>query len=284
MAKIIFTSSWGEDSSSLLDRYRLQTPGNKGTWDNLEGTDNPDEADYCVVMQDDDEKRIPWNKKIYLKREPRWTVSRSFEDKKALYKFTYDTGYHVSVWWVKNTYDELHAMENKKEKKRLCCIASGITETSGHRERLEFVQKLANSDIDIDIYGRGLEKKCLGDKYKGECRDKGEVLFNYDYSIAIENGRCDNYFSEKFCDVLLAWGIPIYWGCPNVDKYFPSESFRTINIREDGVDQVRDIVSKAPSIEQISAVGIARKRILDKYNVWPAVKHIIETGEMNAAS
>jgi hypothetical protein len=45
-------------------------------------------------------------------------------------------------------------------------------------------------------------------------------MFNYQYHIAIENSSYDNYFTEKLMDCFITKTIPIYLGCPNIDKFF----------------------------------------------------------------
>ena len=35
----------------------------------------------------------------------------------------------------------------------------------------------------------------------------------------IENMREPNYFSEKLVDAVLCSTVPIYWGCPNLDRF-----------------------------------------------------------------
>lgn len=63
----------------------------------------------------------------------------------------------------------------------------------------------------------------LADVY-GSCRqpldNKADGLRDYRFSIAIENCRAEYYFSEKLIDCFITGTIPIYWGCPSIDKFF----------------------------------------------------------------
>ena len=36
----------------------------------------------------------------------------------------------------------------------------------------------------------------------------------------MENSRNGHYFTEKICNCFASNIVPIYWGCPNIDKYF----------------------------------------------------------------
>jgi len=40
------------------------------------------------------------------------------------------------------------------------------------------------------------------------------------FHVAVENTRHDNYFTEKIIDCFMSYTVPIYWGCPNLERYF----------------------------------------------------------------
>ena len=42
----------------------------------------------------------------------------------------------------------------------------------------------------------------------------------FQFHLAIENSRQENYFTEKLIDCLVTRTIPIYYGCPNIQEYF----------------------------------------------------------------
>jgi hypothetical protein len=62
----------------------------------------------------------------------------------------------------------------------------------------------------VDCFGRGHR----------EVRSKNEGLDPYAFSIAIENGRRDAYFTEKLIDCLVTGTVPLYWGFPSVGTLF----------------------------------------------------------------
>lgn len=55
------------------------------------------------------------------------------------------------------------------------------------------------------------------------------VMFNYQYHIAIENVKRDNWFTEKLIDCLYTKTVPIYWGCPNISKWFDVDGMIIVN-------------------------------------------------------
>lgn len=99
---------------------------------------------------------------------------------------------------------------NIDKRNLLSLIASKKTNLEGHKLRHEIVHYIRNIDLDADIMGRG---------YK-PFENKEDGLAPYYYSIVIENNQESNYFTEKLIDCCICETIPIYWGAPNIEKYF----------------------------------------------------------------
>jgi len=58
-------------------------------------------------------------------------------------------------------------------------------------------------------------------------------LFYSQFHIAIENIQINNFFTEKLIDCFQTRTVPIYFGCPNIAKYFDlSGMFIVSNIKE----------------------------------------------------
>ena len=68
---------------------------------------------------------------------------------------------------------------------------------------------------------------------------KIEGLQDYKFSITIENGQHDNYFTEKILDCFLTGTIPIYNGCENISDFFDMNGIITFNT----IDELHDIVT-----------------------------------------
>jgi len=71
--------------------------------------------------------------------------------------------------------------------------------------------------------------------------DKSE-LFNSQFHICIENCKRDNWFTEKLIDCFQTKSIPIYYGCPNIDKWFNPNGMIL-------VDTVDDIINVCNSLD-----------------------------------
>lgn len=86
-------------------------------------------------------------------------------------------------------------------------IASTKGHTDGHRLRGAVIDK--HSDR-MHVFGRGRARPIA---------DKAEGLAPYRFSLAIENSRLDDYFTEKIIDCAAACTVPIYWGTQNIGHY-----------------------------------------------------------------
>jgi len=75
----------------------------------------------------------------------------------------------------------------------------------GYSLRKQVVEYLLTQP-EVDCYGKGIRP----------VKGKLEALESYRFSVAMENVRCDYYYTEKLVDCVLAETIPIYWGCPSI--------------------------------------------------------------------
>ena len=86
-------------------------------------------------------------------------------------------------------------------------ICSNKVMCAGHQHRLSWAQKLQGS---VDFYGRGFN----------DIESKEEGLSDYMFSVAIENASYESYFTEKVQDCFSTGTIPIYYGAPDIGKFF----------------------------------------------------------------
>lgn len=105
----------------------------------------------------------------------------------------------------------------------------------GHKYRYDIVNRILQSKLPIDIYGKGCSYYNIKDKrIKGAFNDEAIMFESYKFHIAIENYVTNHYFSEKITSSLMLGANPIYLGCSNIDAYFPEMVIKlTGNIDED---------------------------------------------------
>jgi len=106
-------------------------------------------------------------------------------------------------------------------------MVSQKTETRGHIYRHKLVERILESNLPIDIWGRGCEfYENTGDKrIRGDFK-KYEPYESYQFHIAIENFKSNYYFSEKIITPILLGTTPIYIGCYNIGEFFPNQTIR----------------------------------------------------------
>jgi hypothetical protein len=109
------------------------------------------------------------------------------------------------------------------KKKLISMMVSEKTSEDGHKYRHALIQKILQTDLPIDIYGRGCQYYYhLNDpRIKGEFTES-EPYNDYQFHICIENCISNHYFSEKIINPLLVNTTPIYIGCKNINNYFPN--------------------------------------------------------------
>lgn len=302
-------SSPDEMYENLLER----TPGRSGVWETTAITNDPDEADYTAIINQPPEEglAVPPEERIFFCREPPLFGHCDWSDVAAARKESPATGHPlVQEWWVKKSYDELleigpgdvpktkglswivtdkgrigHPIVNVA---RRAMLRAGVWKhrpkpvdglwphvTDGHILRMDFLDRLvARESLPFDLYGRG---EFSGSHYHGEVDDKWDALAEYRYSLSIENYEGPHYFSEKLVDALLAWCMPIYWGCTNLDEYLPEDCYVRIDIEDpDAPSRVEEIVESGVRERNIDAIAEARRRILDEYQYLPRVHRAIQ--------
>lgn len=171
-------------------------------------------------------------------------------------------------WHVNRSYDELKSMQRPDKKKNLSWITSNLAIFPGHRVRMAFLDYLRSRNLDMDLYGKGINF----------IQDKWDGLAPYRYSLAIENSSGPEYWTEKLADCFLSWTVPIYYGCANLEDYFPAESFIRIDITEP--EKAYDIIvasmTEADWNTRLPALEEARRRVLERHQFFPQVVELVE--------
>tara|TARA_Y100000389_G_C17387584_1_gene477955 strand:- start:51 stop:929 length:879 start_codon:yes stop_codon:yes gene_type:complete len=126
--------------------------------------------------------------------------------------------------WINEKYRQIY------EKTKLCSIiASNKKITRGHNLRHQIINKIINNNINIvDFYGARfnnlsyMSTKGYTMEHSGshESNQKYQALKDYAFTICILSSKSDYEFDEKLIDCFLTGTVPIFWGCPSIDKFF----------------------------------------------------------------
>jgi len=281
-----------------------QTPGRRGIWGNCRFYINEkiDQCDFWVVYEGllNPEKAIcPASNVIFLTGEPpefrRYngeflkqfatvvTPSRYIKHHHMVHTQT-GLPWHVGrtvvadleTYPFKMDYDRLKAANWFSKDRLISIISSSKTAMPGHAKRLGFAHALqARIGAELDFFGRDI--RCIEDKW--------DAIAPYKYHIVIENSVYPDYWTEKLADAFLAGAYPIYFGCPNLEKYFSTESYATIDIEdiEGSTSRIREIINGGKYEVSQEAIARARQLILDKYNMFAVIAELCDSQAPNAA-
>ena len=115
---------------------------------------------------------------------------------------------------------------NIPKKFAVSSVISGRRGLPGHELRYELFDRRNEITMPFDFY-LGTWNKMQDHYYRQPNinvlhQDKKDKIRAFDCMchIAIDSFRRDNFYSEKLIDCFITKTVPIYWGCPNIGKYF----------------------------------------------------------------
>jgi len=251
MKKILF--HYSPSCKGLHKLLPIMTPGSKPKWKNIcEVNSNPD---YFVSIQ---APNFSKPNTIHFRREPdiikKWPQSVNGDN---VYDYSTKEKFHACTWQLTKSYDELTSLKHFSKD-----LTSAVC-SHKYAWRYKYIQEAIKHNPKIIGEGRPLSGKRIS------IEERTSLFLNSSMSICIENSSQSNYFTEKIIDALLAWCMPLYWGCPNIGDFFPEGSYRLIDI--ENPDSVSDLINKPITPSEIDAMHEARNLILNKYNIWECI-------------
>lgn len=274
---------------------RLQSPASGCHWDGVDFTFEPVRECDLLISLNPPNKEIkvkcpPGNKWLFTLESPidqyKWHID-SFEYFDKIFTY-WDESVAANIlhdqtalpWHIGKSYDQLRALTREQglqvKKNGVSWVTSNATHKEGHKLRMAFKDYLMGQKFAFDLFGRGFNP--IDDKFDG--------IFPYQYSIAIENYQCNDYWTEKIADCFLSWTIPIYWGAKNILSYFPARSIILIDPSDPqkALQIIRDAMEDGYYHQNLDALAEARDLVLNKYQLFPHVaglikKYDIQTGK-----
>jgi hypothetical protein len=150
--------------------------------------------------------------------------------------------------WVKN-WDRLDVSKTRMTS----LIASAKRSQPGHLVRHDIVDWARANAVDLVALGGGYEP----------FEQKQEGLAPYRFSVVIENSNEPNYFTEKLIDAILCGTVPIYLGCPNIDRFLDTSG---MIICKDAADIRRAVKGATDQLYQSKLPAL--RAIQDKAAYW----------------
>ena len=127
-------------------------------------------------------------------------------------------------------------------------IASPIVVTHGHRLRQEAAMRFRPH---LDLFGGALGSPEVRDADNRYHSNKLPMLKDYMFSIVMENARYSTYFTEKIMDCFVSGTVPVYWGSPDIGRYFNSDGIIELDKSFDPTDLTPELYnSKLSAIRE----------------------------------
>lgn len=255
-----------------------QTPGQRGEWNGITFTLNPaPECDYLVMLNNVLEVQVsgkcpPENiwmliQEPYQKGFTDWVIERHEPFARIFTHHPPVEGERYIIcppaipWHVNKTYDELISCPLPSKTKPLSWIVGAAKDLPGHLQRLTFLETIKKSTLPIDLFGRAVRP----------IEDKWDGLAPYFFSLAVENNSGPDMWTEKLADCFLSWSVPFYYGCTNLEKYFPKDAYIPIDLNDPAtaIKTIRENATPENWEKRLPAINEARDLILNKYQIFP---------------
>lgn len=136
---------------------------------------------------------------------------------------------------MKNLKSDFDVEREFDKKSRFCCL---VTRHEASQVRGETFHAINENYKRVDSAGNGWNNMENGWTVPGEWLNLKDFASNYKFMLAAENRKVMGYCSEKLYNALRCKTVPIYWGNPEVNNLFNSESF--INV--DNYDSYEELV------------------------------------------
>lgn len=284
--------------------WRRQLPDKEPIWGNCEFIFDPEERDYdWLVVYDDlppntNERRStraeilschkdntilvtsePSSIKSYftdftdqfgavLTSQPSWALPhRNRHFQQPALQWFYGVGSKTT-----KSFSEIEQPLSDRKSELVSIVGSSKQQTHTlHALRYQFISKLREGAPELKVYGRE----------DINMDDKADAVAPFRFHVAIENHYSDHHWTEKLADAFLGEAVPLYVGCPNIEDYFPSESYIKLDIADPQTAIATiNALSEAEYEKRLPAVLAAKKKILHEYNLFSVISRIVESSEI----
>lgn len=174
-------------------------------------------------------------------------------------------------WFVEVPVASSNQLSTCEKHGEISAVVSGKLDTLGHRQRCHFMGLLKEHFGDrLDWFGRGVRE--LGQR-------KIDGLANYKYHIVLENGKWPGYWTEKLADAFVANCHPFYWGCPDVENYFPKKAFTRIDVTdpEGAISKIEAAIAADIWKKSLGSINEARELVWGRFHPFETYIRILSS-------
>jgi hypothetical protein len=174
----------------------------------------------------------------------------------------------VCSWIGRSSGGSVYKADNVEKQFAVSFLTSSKAFCPGHKLRCEIYDMLPSAYGDLKVI-----------KHMSPPRipDKRTILVPYQFSIAVENAKHNNWFADKIVDCFVAKTLPIYWGCPNLNRFFNMDGVVCFN---DCKDLPQILSSLTPDFynSRLEAIEDNYTRVLQYVHTWDRIEEEITKG------
>ena len=274
--KVKVICNWETSEKAIKDFINFPMDGIELTW--------KDEADYYVIVnlpatKDEyyDPKRTivvqqePW---VYDKELPwgvkTWGEWAAPDHDKFMKVFEVRKHLNLATWGFNRDLNNIPSKSND-----LVHVSSQKLSDIGHYLRRDLVRVLEDK---IKVYGKQNYHNFIS--YQGPVpnEDRYDLYAPSKYVLSVENNYEENYATEKIWEPILCEALTFYWGCPNLEKHIPADSFVRLPLEnpEECVNIIQKAISEDWWSQRISSIREAKRKILNELALFPTITKTIK--------
>lgn len=158
-------------------------------------------------------------------------------------------------------HDFIRDMPPPEKTQMMSTITSNLNYLPMHIKRRSLIDRLSRDYAGrVDMFGRP-------HRY---VEYKEDAILPYRFHLCIENCSVADLWTEKVADAILSYSVPVYAGCPNIERYFPGA---TITIDIDDYDSARRTIDAilldgdAIYRDRFPAIVAARQQLIESFDI-----------------
>jgi hypothetical protein len=167
---------------------------------------------------------------------------------------------------------------NTQKENRISVILENNYVEIGNVKKTDFTQYLDQKNIEIDVYGNN---KFHFKNYQGEINffELDKAFDKYKYAIITDNRDEPDFFSGNILDCILSETVPIYWGCPNIERWIDPNCFIRMEFSDfqKDYDKVKKILNNDVYNSKLIYLKKEKERILNSFQILENIFQIINT-------
>jgi hypothetical protein len=173
--------------------------------------------------------------------------------------------------WINRRKEEgavYQPMDTATKQFAVSLITSDKTFCPGHKLRVDVYNALPESFGNLKVI-----------KHMSPPRwpDKRTIIEPYMFHIGVENALHNNWFADKIVDAFIGMAVPIYWGCPNLDKYFNMDGVIRFNDVEECLSILKNLTPEDYT-KRIPAMKDNFERAMKFVHTWDRIEEAIDKG------